>query len=496
MTKFYVTNSIPYLNSPPHIGFALETIQADVVARWRKAKGDDVFFLSGTDEHGIKISRSAEVIGKSPKEFVDDLALEFQNLKFVLNLSYDNFIRTSDKKNHWPVAQEIWNRLIKAGDLYKKSYDGLYCVGHEAFVTKKDLIDGKCEIHKTEPEIVKEENWFFKLSKYGKEIETRILKNELGIFPKTRKNEVLSFLKEGLEDISFSRPSKDLKWGIPVPDDDTQTMYVWTDALINYISGYGLNAKGVARPNSQNVFGLGGIKNWEKHPADVHIVGKDILRFHAVIWPAMLISAKLPLPKNIFVHGFITVNGEKMSKSLGNVVNPFDLVEKYGSDAVRYYLLREIPAGEDGDFSEEKFKERYNADLANGIGNLTARVAALGEKLGDIKIDKKSFSKIDVLFSVEELDKIMENFEFNKYLESVWEEIRILDKKINDNKPWEKNKDELIKIIQEYSAKIIYIADLLEPFLPATSEKIKKQFSVFGDILKIKKDASLFMRLV
>lgn len=482
MAKFYVTNSIPYLNSSPHIGFALETIQADVIARWRRQKGDEVFFLSGTDEYGIKVSRSAEAAGKTPQEFVDGLSLEFQNLKPALNLSYDNFIRTTDRKNHWPVAQEIWNRLAGAGDLYKKSYDGLYCVGHEAFVTRKDLIDGKCNVHKTEPEPVKEENWFFKLSKYGKEIEAKISSGELKIIPETRRNEILSFIKEGLEDVSFSRP---IKWGIPVPGDELQVMYVWADALTNYISGYG--------PSTGS--GQGGIEKWKEHPADVHIIGKDISRFHALIWPAMLISAELPLPKKIFVHGFITANGEKMSKSLGNVISPFDLVERYGSDAVRYYLLREIPAGEDGDFSEEKFKERYNADLANGIGNLTARVAALGEKLGDIKIDERHFFSANNLFSVEDQDKIMENLEFNKYLENVWKEIRELDKNINDSKPWEKSGDELIKNIQEYGAKIIYIADLLEPFLPTTSEEIKKQFCVSGGVLKIKKGASLFARL-
>src|SRR3989344_53768 len=324
--KFYITTSIAYVNAPPHIGFALESVQADVLARWHRQQGEEVFFVSGTDEHGAKIVRAAEAAGKAPQELVDANAQEFKNLKKTLNLSWDGFIRASDQKTHWPVAQELWRRLEASGDLYKKRYSGRYCVGHEAFITQKDLKDGRCDLHKKEPETIEEENWFFKLSNYTKEIESRIRNNELRIVPESRKNEILALLEEGLEDVSFSRPRKDLDWGVPVPEDDTQTMYVWADALSNYISGYG------------------GIKAWEEHPADVHCIGKDILRFHGAIWPAMLLSANLPLPKNIFVHGFITVDGEKMSKSVGNVIDPFELVKRYGTDAVRYYLLREIPS--------------------------------------------------------------------------------------------------------------------------------------------------------
>ena len=310
MNKFYITTSIAYVNAPPHIGFALESLQADVLARWRRQKGEEGFFLTGTDEHGAKIARAAEVAGKTPRELVDENAEKFRELKKSLNLSWDNFIRTSDEKVHWPVAQELWRRLEKAGDLYKKSYQGLYCVGHEAFVTQKDLENGKCRDHQKEPEIIEEENWFFRLSKYSEVIKEKVESGELKIVPETRKNEILSLLREGLEDISFSRPSKDLSWGVPVPDDDTQTMYVWADALSNYISG------------------RGGISEWEKHPADIHLIGKDILRFHAAIWPGMLLSAGLPLPKAIYVHGHILSNGQKMSKSLGNVVDPFEFAGK------------------------------------------------------------------------------------------------------------------------------------------------------------------------
>src|SRR3989338_4064433 len=361
MEKFYISTSIAYVNAPPHIGFALESLQADVLARWRRQKGEEVFFLTGTDEHGAKIARAAEVAGKTPRELVDENAEKFRELKKSLNLSWDNFIRTSDEKVHWPVAQELWRRLEKAGDLYKKSYQGLYCVGHEAFVTQKDLENGKCRDHQKEPEIIEEENWFFRLSKYSEVIKEKVESGELKIVPETRKNEILSLLREGLEDISFSRPSKDLSWGVPVPDDDTQTMYVWADALSNYISG------------------RGGISEWEKHPADIHLIGKDILRFHAAIWPGMLLSAGLPLPKAIYVHGHITSGGKKMSKTLGNVIDPEELLAEYGTEAVRYFLARHITPFEDGDITREAFKDAYNADLANGLGNLASRIMTLAQ---------------------------------------------------------------------------------------------------------------------
>ncbi len=361
--QFYITTSIAYTNAPPHIGFALELIQADVLARHHRILAEDVFFLTGTDEHGVKIVKAAEKSGKSPKEFTDEISAKFRELASSLNISNNDFIRTTDQARHWPIVQKCWSKLKKNGDIYKKNYKGLYCVGCEAFITQKDLVDGKCRIHLKEPEEVNEENYFFKLSKYSDEIKELIEKDEVKIIPQEKKNEMLSFIKaslpagrQGLEDVSFSRPSKDLKWGIPVPGDDSQTIYVWADALVNYLL-----------PE----------KYW---PADIHCLGKDILRFHATIWLGMLLSLKLPLPKSIFVHGFITSDGQKMSKSLGNVVSPFELIEKYGADAVRYFLLREIPSTEDGDFTIEKFENRYNADLASGLGNLVARVITLAYK--------------------------------------------------------------------------------------------------------------------
>jgi len=472
--KFYVTTSIAYVNSEPHIGFALESVQSDVLARYYRQKGYDVFFQTGTDEHGSKIQRAAELNHKTPQEFVDFLSDKFKGLKDILNLSWDNFVRTSDQKKHWPVALEIWLKLFRAGDLYKKKYNGYYCVGCESFKTGKDIVDGKCVIHKKELEFVEEENWFFRLSKYTKDIESAIKKEKLKIIPESRKNEILSLLKEGLEDVSFSRSRRFVEWGVPVPNDDTQVMYVWADALTNYISGYG------------------GIENWKNHPADVHMIGKDISRFHAAIWPAMLISSKLPLPKNIFIHGFITSNGEKMSKSLGNVVDPYELVKKYGTDPVRYYLLREITSSEDGDFSYEKFEERYNGDLANGLGNFAARVSTLASRETGIsgKASKDIAEKLDQVKKT--VDQKIKEFKFNEALVSVWDLIQFGDRYVNENKPWEKSlgQERKNEILFDLVFLLKEIAIILIPYLPETSESIltsikdnNKQFAV--DKIKI-----------
>ena len=485
MNKFYITTSIAYVNAPPHLGFALESVQVDVLARYHRQKGEEVFFLTGTDEHGAKIARAAEAAGKTPKELVDENSEKFKALKSALNLSWDNFIRTSDKEIHWLVAQELWNRLEKAGDLYKKSYQGLYCVGHEAFVTQKDLENGKCRDHQKEPEIIEEENWFFRLSKYTKEIELRIRNNELRIIPETRKNEVLSFLSEGLADISFSRPSKDLSWGVPVPEDETQTMYVWADALSNYISGYGE------------------VKKWEEHPANVHLIGKDILRFHAVIWPAMLLSTRLSLPKAIYVHGHILVDGEKMSKTVGNVIDPFELVKKYGIDPVRYYLLREIPSGEDGDFSYKKFEERYNGDLANGLGNFAARVLTLAECDSNLRIHSNNPNEIEeaVDKKIQEtkslVSKKIEGFKLNEALETLWNLIHFGDQYVNEKKPWDKQQASGFRLQAIYNSVVILdnAAALLAPFLPETARQITESIQWEKGVLKIKKGEVLFPRL-
>ncbi len=445
--KFYLTTSIAYVNAAPHLGFALELIQSDVIARFHRASGDSVFFLTGTDEHGAKIVKAATAAGKNPKDFVDENAAKFKALKDILNISWDDFIRTSDQNNHWPNVVALWNKLVEAGDIYKKNYKGLYCVGHEAFVTEKDLSDGKCKDHGKEPEIIEEENYFFKLSKYASQVRGLITSGKLQITPEGRAREITNFIDQEVEDISFSRPRKDLSWGVPVPGDDTQTVYVWADALSNYLY-----------PKDQ----------W---PADLHCIGKDILRFHALFWPAMLLSAKLPLPKSIFVHGHITVDGQKMSKTLGNVVDPVELVKKYGADAVRYYLLREIPSTDDGDFSYKKFEERYNADLANGLGNFTARVLTLASKLegSELKItDNEAENKIQLTSQI--IKQKMADYRFSEALASIWELISFGDAYINEKKPWE-TKDAVV--VGNLVFLLKNIANLLIPFLPQTATKIR-----------------------
>lgn len=478
MEKFYITTSIVYTNAYPHLGFALESIQADVLARWNRALEKDVYFLTGTDEHGSKIAKKAKELNKSPQDFVDEISKKVKELTGVLNLSNNDFIRTTDKKRHWPVVEEVWKKLKENDDIYKKTYEGLYCIGCEAFVKEKDLEDGKCSIHQKKPELVEEENYFFKLSKYQDEIKKRIEKDELQIIPETRKNEVLGFIKQELEDISFSRSKEKLEWGIPVPGDDSQVMYVWADALSNYISALDYDK---------------GEKFKKYWPADIHCIGKDILKFHAIIWPAMLLSLKIDLPKKIFVHGFIGVNGQKMSKSLGNIVDPFELVEKYGTDAVRYYLLREIPSSEDGDFTYEKFEQRYNSDLASGIGNLLARVRTMAEKVGfkngNIKDVESEITKTQKAYK-----KALEEFKFNEALKSIWDLISFCDKHIEREKPWERQENSA-KTLDNLLIVLDNIAELLEPFLPETSEKIKKEIIRKNGKFTNPKSSSLFPRI-
>jgi methionyl-tRNA synthetase len=458
--KFYITTSIAYANAFPHIGFALESVQADVLARYNRKLGKDVFFLTGTDEHGRKVAEAAEKAGKSPKKFTDEISARFKALTKVLNLSNDDFIRTTDRKRHWPSVEKVWLGLERKGDIYKKKYRGLYCVGCEAFITRKDLKDGKCFVHRKEPEIVEEENYFFRLSKYSKKIEKIIEKDSIKIVPQKRKNEMLNFTRQGLEDISFSRPRKDLDWAVPVPRDPLASVYVWADALTNYLSVIGY-ADDKARFK----------KFW---PADVHCIGKDIQKFHCLIWPGILLSLGLSLPRIIFVHGFITVAGEKMSKFLGNVVDPFELTKKYGVDPVRYFLLREIPPADDGDFTYEKFEQRYNSDLAKGLGNLLARVITLA---GNIPVKTNSSSaKLNsaVRKAVKEHQLSLADFKFNEALAAIWGLISFCDRYIEKEKPWQRS-EKRNEVIGNLLFAVKKIAELLAPFLPETSEKILKQ---------------------
>ena len=485
--KFYITTSIPYTNAPPHIGFALEAVQADVLARYHRNLGEDVFFLTGTDEHGIKTLRVAREAGRDVKDFADEMSGKFKELVRVLNISNNDFIRTTDEIKHKPGVEKLWKKLDENGDIYKKKYKGFYCPGCEAFKTEKEIVDGRCPIHSKKLELVEEENYFFRLSKYTKEIEKKITGGELEIIPESRKNETLSMLKRGMEDVSFSR-MKDKYWGWPVPGNPSQNLYVWMDALTNYISAIGYS--GPKGRHSQQFK-----KFW---PADVHCIGKDIMKFHTIFWPAMLLSAGLKSPKTIFVHGFINVNGQKMSKSLGNVVDPFELVRQYGVDAVRYYLLREILPTEDGDFTYEKFEQRYNSDLAGGIGNLVARTLGIATKISNFKFlmsNKISNDKLSkkIKKTQKNYKLAIENFRFNEVLASIWEIISFCDKYINEEKLWEtpsisSGRAKKLQVINDLFFAIKEIGILLEPFLPETAEKIKEQ-------LKTGKGQPLFPRI-
>lgn len=455
MKKTYITTSIAYTNAPPHIGYALELVQADAFARYQKSLNQDVWFLTGTDEHGIKVFQKAKEAGIMPDEFCDNLSSIFIKLTKDLNISNDYFIRTTDKREHWPGVIKLWNNLLENGDIYEKEYEGYYCSGCEAFVLERELVDGLCPYHKKAPERVKEKNYFFRLSKYSSQILNNLENDVIDIVPRSRKNEMVSFAKK-LEDVSFSRPKDKVCWGIPVPNDDSQLIYVWADALTNYLSAIG--------------YGKSDISDY--WPADVHFIGKDISKFHILIWQGILLSLGLELPKKIFVHGFVTVDGQKMSKSLGNVVDPFELIQKYGADAFRYYFLREITPTEDGDFSDKKFKERYNADLVSGLGNLVARTATLSSKVDMSNLEVDGFI-VDLVNNVErERNSAMNDFKFNQALATIWNLIAFSDKYIEENKPWEKDSTNAPQVVFNVLYVIENIGELIKPFMPKTAQKI------------------------
>jgi len=473
--KFYITTAIDYVNGLPHIGHALEKIQTDVLARYHRSLGENVLFLTGTDENSLKNVQAAEKEGITVQELVDRNAQVFYNLKDVLNLSFDDFIRTTEQR-HIQGVEKLWEACQK--DIYKKTYEGLYCVGCETFYKESELVNGLCPEHKKAPELVKEENYFFKLSKYQKQLKELIEKDEFKIIPETRKNEVLSFINSGLEDICISRSKERAHgWGIPVPGDPSQIVWVWFDALGNYITAVGYGS-------DENRFK-------DLWPADIHFIGKGILRFHAVYWPAILLSAGIALPKSIFVHGYITVDGGKMSKSLDNVINPIELVEKYGTDPVRYFLLREISPTQDGDFTYQKFEERYKADLARGLGNLVARVITLAQNSNSKFSVPNQFVNPDfqeITDKVwEEHRKFLDEFKFNEALVSIWRLIGFCDKHIEQTKPWEKS-DQQETVIKDLLLALSHIAKMLESLLPETSEKITKQ-------LETRKSEALFPQL-
>lgn len=435
---------------------------------------DSTYFLTGSDENTQKIIAPAYAEGKTPQEFLDEKVVGFKSLFTKLDISYDQFIRTSDERSHWPGAIALWNKLVEAGDIYKKEYEGLYCVGHEAFLTEKELVDGKCPDHGTVPEHLKEENYFFKLSRYTSAIKEKIESKELVVLPETREREILSLLEEGLMDVSFSRPRHTNSVGIPVPGDDTQVIYVWCDALANYITalGYGRDDKLYA-------------EFWEKNERRMHVVGKDILRFHAALWPGMLLSARLPLPKTILVHGMILSGGKKMSKTLGNVIDPEELLQEYGTDATRHFLARHISPFEDGDITPEGFKDAYNADLANGLGNLVARIMKLAEDNLEVGM------RPEPIGFPQEYTEALERFEVNKAADAVWERIKLLDQQITDTAPFKVikiNPVEGKELISALTQELYLVGRMLNPFMPETSKKIKEA------IVANKKPNNLFAR--
>jgi len=457
--SFYITTTIPYVNADPHIGFALELVQADAMARYQRLVGKDVFFSTGTDEHGQKIWEASEKEGKKVQDYVDYYAQKFLELKNVLNISNDHFIRTTDPL-HVKAAQEFWRLCDAKGDIYKKKYKGLYCVGCEKFITEKDLVDGKCSFHPTKvPETVEEENYFFRLANYRERI-LKYLSENNSIVPEWRRQEAIEFVREGMEDFSISRSKERFAWGVPIPGDDDQVMYVWFDAFVNYISTLGW-------PDKKENFE----KFWE-NGQKVQMAGKDMVKFQSVMWQGMLMSAGLPTTDTVAYHGFITGEGGiKMSKSVGNVINPNDIVKEYGTDALRYFLLREISSFEDSPFTMERFKEAYNSGLANGLGNLASRILTLSEKYLEKCPEIPEKSDFDKYFAG------FEKFDIKQVMEFIWNEIKELDLFIQKTEPFKVVKVDEKKgkvLISDMVLRLYQIARMLNPVLPETNVILKK----------------------
>ncbi|MEI6498627.1 MAG: methionine--tRNA ligase [bacterium] len=459
MSKYFVTTSIAYINGEPHIGYGQECLGADVMARYHRQKGDDTFFLTGADEHGFSVQMKAAQAGMEPRPFVESLIGKFMRLKEQLNLSTDGYVRTTDHA-HQANAKNIWMKAFDNGYIYKKSYSAVYCVGCESMLKKSDLVDGRCPNHPSLlPEIVEEENWFFRLSDFQEKLEEYFKLNPAFVQPNFRYNEIKKLLERGLEDVSISRPKEKLSWGIEVPNDANQVMYVWFDALTNYLF-----------PKQY----------W---PADLHVIGKDILRFHAALWPAMLMAAGYSfeqLPKKVHVHGFITVEGMKMSKTLGNVVKPQDLVDVFGIEATRYLMLRELSFIQDSDFSWDRMKERYNSDLVNNLGNLVQRTLSMIVKYDlqseIINFKSKNHSKL-------EIDTEIEACDFVEALRKMIDFCTENNQLIAEKQPWalakENKRDELIEVLGDVYHNIEIISERLVPFMPETAMKIDEQLKSF-----------------
>ncbi len=456
--QYSLTTAIPYVNAKPHIGHVLEWFQADTIARYQRLLGKEVSFTSGADENSLKNVQAAEKAGVTSQAWLDEYAKIFEDAYRFFNISLTGFRRGSDQKLHWPGVQKLWEMCDLAGDIYKKTYTGLYCVGCESFYTPDELVDGKCPEHLTVPERVEEENYFFRLSKYQDQIKKMIESDELRIVSEQFKNEMLGFINKGLEDFSVSRTASRARGvGVPVPNDPHHIMYVWFDALAIYMTAIGWGY------DNQQFDHL-----W---PVDTHFIGKGINRFHSIYWIGMLLSAKLRTPKAVSVHGYLTANGQKMSKSLGNVVDPFTFVEQYGLEPTRFYLLKEIPTHSDGDFSEVRFKEVYTADLANGLGNLCSRVAKLCEK-ANVGYEAKGATNFSVEFSA-----FMSDFSLDKALQWIVAEIASTDEFLSQQQPWKQTGADQQKTLSEAVQRIVKIAYHLQPFLPTTAENILENFT-------------------
>ena len=466
---FYITTTLPYVNAAPHIGFAKEIINADVIARYKRMNGFDVFFNTGTDEHGLKVYRKAQEEGKDTQKYVDEYAAIWSSLKNTLNLSNNNFIRTTDA-HHIKSAQAFWEKCAQSGDIYKKQYKIKYCVGCELEKTDSELVDDCCPIHpKMKIELIEEENYFFRWSKYQDRLAEFYAKNPEFVVPSFRFNEIKNFVKNGLDDFSISRLKEKMSWGVPVPGDDKHVMYVWFDALVNYISALGW-------PDNAEKF--------QKYWPVVQFAGKDNLRQQSAMWQAMLLSAGLSLSKQIIILGFITSGGQKMSKSLGNVINPQDVVAKYGTDALRFYLLKEITPFEDGDFNYDKFEESYTANLVNGLGNLTARSLAMAEKtnyesriMNHEQILKSKF-KVIVEISWQKYEEAVNTYKLNEAMGEVWKLISVCDEYVEEKKPWKLEGEEKEISIYNLLESLRHIAWMIRPFMPETSDKIFAQLFV------------------
>jgi len=476
MNRFYVTTAIDYVNDVIHIGHAYQKVTADVLARYYRQKlgKENVYFLTGTDEHGAKAEEAAREAGKPVKTFVDEIAAADQKEQASLNISYNRFIRTTDL-DHVAEVVDFWKKAEKSGDIYLGDFTGKYCRDCESFKTDSDLTNGRCPFHSArEIEIITEKNYFFRWKKYAPFLKEHIEKHEDFVRPVARRNEILAFVDK-IEDITVSRKRESVGWGIEVPGDSSQIIYVWFDALINYLTA-----------GRQNGF-------WDEETKIIHILGKDNLRWHALLWPAMLKSAGYRLPDTIYAHGFLTFNGQKISKSLGNVIRPTDLVNKYGLDPVRYYLLSKANFADDSDISVQKLEEAHNGDLANGLGNFTARVLTLALKI-DFAGNEKVRAEIDE--KIKETRKVVkdkiDNFKFHEALAAVWGLISFGDSYVNEKKPWESQDKGVI-----FNLVVILdnVAALIAPFLPGTAEKITKNIEWHDGSLKVKKTENLFPRI-